>query len=112
MRKFTLLAALSLALTAGTADARKTYSGTEAAALRCAAILSVVPTAASKVGLISQKDVSLFHLMSGLILTKYVSGNERQKANAFKTVTQRYSSQEHVRDFQTKAKTCLRQFPI
>ena len=92
--------------------AAKVYQGKEAAALRCAAILSVIPSAAARAGEISQKDVRIFHVASAVIITRYVSGDERQRQRAFTTVMQRYTPEEHLRDFHGKAGTCLRQFPI
>jgi len=94
------------------ATAAKVYQGSEAAALRCAAILSVIPSAAARAGEISQKDVRIFHVASAVIITRYVSGDERQRQRAFTTVMQRYTAEEHLRDFHSKAGTCLRQFPI
>lgn len=107
-----ILAAAIVSLAAATGAQAKVYSGSEAAALRCAAILSVVPSAAARAGVISQSDVRIFHVASGLILARYVSGNGTQKSKALQTVMQRYSAVQHISDFRNKSKTCLSQFPI
>ena len=104
--------ALVVLLPGTPAWAAKTYSGEEAAALRCAAILSMVPTAMNRMGLMSRQNLSVFHAASGIILTRYVSGTQRQKLKARETVIGRRDASEHVKDFQTRAKTCIRQFPL
>ena len=107
-----LSAALAITLVAGAAEARKTYSGQEAAALRCAAILSLVPSAMARAGMIPQSEVRMFHTASSLILARYVTGTQDQKLKALRAVMGRKDAEANIRDFQTKAKTCLRQFPL
>ncbi|MFK7877217.1 MAG: hypothetical protein AB8B71_15790 [Paracoccaceae bacterium] len=103
--------ALGLCL-AGPATANKVYQGREAAALRCAAILSVVPSAAARAGYLQQDQVRAFHIVSTMIMTRYVSGDPQQKGQAFNTVMQRYTFNEHIRDFRTKSSACMKQFPV
>ena len=111
MKRLVGAAVLATMCWAGLGQA-KTYEGSEAAALRCAAILSVVPSAAAQAGIIPPKEVQVFHIASALIMTRYVSGNPRQKQKALAKVMQRYTVNQHINDFRTKARTCLRQFPF
>jgi len=111
MKKLLLAAAFAVSF-APAAEARKVYSGSEAAALRCAAIMVVVPSALYNRGMISRNQVTVFQLASTAILTRYVGGNERQKLKALQTMAQRRDGRAHIKDFQENAKVCLRQFPL
>lgn len=110
--KHLLAAAALCVMTSAPVQAKQVYAGSEAAALRCAAILVVVPSALYNNGYISRRQVTVFQLASTAILTRYVGGNERQKLKAFDTMTKRRDASAHIKDFQVNAKTCLRQFPI
>ena len=110
--KHLLAAAAFSVLATAPVQAKQVYAGSEAAALRCAAILVVVPSALFNNGYISRRQVTVFQLASTAILTRYVSGNERQKLKALETMAKRRDAGAHIKDFQTNAKTCLSQFPI
>ena len=112
MKKMVFVIAVSAVLAATPAMASKRYEGQEAVAIRCAVILAVVPTALAEQRVISRENAAIMQLMSASILRQHVSGSERQKMSAFRTLMRRTDPQKHVRDFQTRSKTCLRQFPI
>jgi hypothetical protein len=100
------------ALALGQGGAAKTYSGSEAAALRCAHTISSTAIAMHSLGLIEPelKDALIFGSVS--ILTQYVSGTEAEKVAAMRIMSERRNTQEAAADFREIAKRCARQFPL
>lgn len=91
---------------------QKTYSGEEAAALRCANTLAFTAVALESSGGISslEKDVMLDITVG--ILAQHVSGTWRQKKAALRVVRDRRDVLETLDDFTRFANQCLVQFPI
>lgn len=90
----------------------KTYSGSEAAALRCAHTISATAIAMHGMGLIEDdlKDALMFGSVS--ILTQYVTGTEAEKVAAMRVMSERRNTQQSAEDFRDIAKRCAVQFPI
>jgi hypothetical protein len=108
LRRLALIAAV---LTAQGASA-KTYTGSEAAALRCAHTISATAVTMHRFGLIETrlKDALMFGSVS--ILTQYVSGTQQEKVAAMRIMSERRTLVESTEDFREIAARCARQFPI
>ncbi|WP_370400912.1 hypothetical protein [Sulfitobacter sp. JB4-11] len=111
MRKACLAGAVVLAL-AGSALAQRTYEGREAAALRCANLLSITAVFLFEAEQISplERDVMLFATVA--ILERHVSGTRAEKQRALAVVRERRDVPETLDDYQRNARRCLKQFPI
>ena len=102
-----------LCLLASTAAAQgRTYSGEEAAALRCANTMALTAVALSDTGLLDAKEKEVMLQITVLILERHVSGTWRQKKAALEVVRDRRNVGETLDDFQRLAERCLKQFPI
>lgn len=90
----------------------KTYSGSEAAALRCAHTISATAVAMEKMGLIETELMDALIFGSVSILTQYVSGTEAEKVAAMRIMAERRSTKESAEDFREIARRCAVQFPL
>ncbi|WP_299678842.1 hypothetical protein [uncultured Roseobacter sp.] len=107
------LCALVLVLSAGPVLAgQKTYSGEEAAALRCANTLAFTAVALESSGGISSLEKDVMLDITVRILAEHVSGTWRQKKDALRVVRDRRDVLETLDDFRRFANQCLLQFPI
>ncbi|WP_298842470.1 hypothetical protein [uncultured Roseobacter sp.] len=107
-----LAALLWLPAVAGPGWAQKTYSGSEAAALRCANTLALTAIALSDTGRMGEAEKDVMLGITVLILERHVTGTWAQKKAALAVVRDRRDTLETLRDFERYAETCLAQFPI
>lgn len=107
------LVALTLALPMGAAQsAEKIYSGSEAAALRCANIVALTGVALNGAGRLGALEKEVMLGISFLMLEGHVSGTWAQKKAALEVVRDRRGVVETLEDFEKLAEQCLRDFPI
>ena len=111
MRLFQI-ATVALLASGGAAQAARTYSGEEAAALRCANTLALTAVALKSEALISQAEKEVMLGVTFLILERHVSGTWNQKKAALEIMRDRRSLPDTLTDYQKNAAQCLRQFPI
>lgn len=90
----------------------KTYSGEEAAALRCANTLALTAVTLAQNGLIKDIEKEVLLQITVMILDRHVSGRWWQKKAALAVVRDRRDVDETLEDYQRYAQQCLRQFPI
>lgn len=91
---------------------QKTYSGQEAAALRCANTLAFTAVALEDAGRLGEAEKEVMLGITVLILERHVSGTWQQKKAALEVVRDRRDVIETLDDFENLAQRCLRQFPI
>jgi hypothetical protein len=96
---------------AATAE-QKTYTGQEAAALRCANTLAFTAVALEDAGRLGTAEKEVMLSITVLILERHVSGTWQQKKAALEIVRDRRDVIETLDDFENLAQRCLRQFPI
>ncbi|WP_300031605.1 hypothetical protein [uncultured Roseobacter sp.] len=108
-----LIAAVFLLSTAGASGAgEKVYSGSEAAALRCANTLAFTAMALSDTGRMPEAEKQVMLGITVLILERHVSGTWAQKKSALAQVRDRRDVEQTLQDFERYAERCLLQFPI
>jgi hypothetical protein len=90
----------------------KVYEGSEAAALRCANVMALTAVALEDAGRIGEIEKEVMLGISFLILEGHVSGSWPQKKAALEVVRDRRGVEETLKDFESMAERCLRQFPI
>lgn len=103
---------VAFAFAAPAAAGTRTYSGEEAAALRCADMMALTSVALAETGMISEQEKTAILQISVLILVRHVSGSWEQKKAALEVVRDRRNLIETVQDYQRFAAQCLEQFPI
>ena len=107
-----IYALVFLALTAGGAQAARTYAGEEAAALRCANTLAMTAVTLHSEALISEQEKEVMFGVTFLILERHVSGSWKQKKAALEVMRDRRNLEDTLQDYRDYAAQCLRQFPI
>ncbi|TMM55629.1 hypothetical protein FDT80_05600 [Sulfitobacter sabulilitoris] len=90
----------------------RTYTGSEAAALRCANTLAYTASALEAAGRMRPVDKEIMLAITVLILERHVSGTWPQKKAALKIVRDRRDLEQTFADFERYAAQCLVQFPI
>lgn len=89
-----------------------TFSGTEAAALRCSNTLALTAIALNGAELIGTEEKDVLLGVSLRILERHVSGTWAQKKAALAVMRDRRSVPDTLEDYRRNAGKCLRQFPI
>ncbi|WP_299965801.1 hypothetical protein [uncultured Roseobacter sp.] len=107
-----LFAGLTLLWCGAAAAGQKTYSGDEAAALRCANTVAFTAIVLASTDRIGRFERNVMLGISANILTEYVSGTRGQKKRALAQIRDRRSVLETLSDFQRLAERCLRRFPL
>jgi len=111
------LTALALAMagltgTSAAAQDQITFSGQEAAALKCAHMFTFTSVTMYQAGYIARRHSDMMLTWSYVILNRYVSGTMDQRLAAMEIIGQRHGFQGTLEDFSTEAETCVRQFPV
>jgi hypothetical protein len=101
-----------LLLPLAAAAEQKSYTGQEAAALRCANTLAFTAVALEDAGRLGAAEKEVMLSITVLILERHVSGTWQQKKAALEIVRDRRDVIETLDDFENLAQRCLRQFPI
>ncbi|MGC3936505.1 hypothetical protein ACOTTU_01740 [Roseobacter sp. EG26] len=113
MRRALLSGLTVLSVGAGAVSAeQRTYSGQEAAALRCANTLAFTAVALESSGRLGEAEKEIMLDITVRILDRHVSGTWRQKKEALRIVRDRRDVIETFEDFERYANQCLVQFPI
>lgn len=108
MRVF-LCAAL---ICAGPALAARTFSGEEAAALRCANMLAYTAVTMARADMIGNDEKEVMLGITVLILERHVSGTRAEKKAAMAVMRDRRDIDQTLDDYRDNAAKCLVQFPI
>lgn len=96
----------------GPALAARTYSGEEAAALRCANTLAYTAVTLARADMIGSDEKEVMLGITVLILERHVSGTRAQKKAAMKVMRDRRDITQTLTDYRQNAAKCLVQFPI
>lgn len=104
--------AIAILCCASAAQAKRVYSGDEAAALRCANALALTAVALGRTGQLSKVESDVMLGVSVMMLDRHVSGTWPQKRAALKVMKARRSVVDTLDDFQRNSQSCLRRFPI
>jgi hypothetical protein len=94
------------------ATAERTFSGSEAAALRCSNTLALTAIALNRAELIGVQEKDVMLDVTLRILERHVSGTWQQKKAALAVMRDRRSVPDTLNDYRRNATKCLRQFPI
>ena len=97
---------------AGPVAAQRTFSGKEAAALRCSNTLALTAVALNRAELIGVAEKNALLGVSLRILQRHVTGTWGQKKAALAVVRDRRSVPDTLEDYQRNADKFFRQFPI
>lgn len=97
---------------AGPALAARTFSGEEAAALRCANMLAYTAVTMARANMIGDDEKEVMLGITVLILERHVSGTRAEKKAAMAIMRDRRDIDETLSDYRKNAAMCLVQFPI
>jgi hypothetical protein len=109
IRRLALCAALACASPAAIA---RTFTGEEAAALRCANMMAYTAVTMARADMIGQGEKNVMLGITVLILERHVSGTRTQKKAAMAQMRDRRDLTETLTDYRRNAAKCLIQFPI
>lgn len=105
--------ALCMALIcAGPALAARTFSGEEAAALRCANMMAYTAVTLARAEMIGEDEMNVMLGVTVLILERHVSGTRAEKKAGLEIMRDRRDIEATLADYRRNAAKCLVQFPI
>ncbi len=107
-----LLAFFAALICSGPAVAARTYSGEEAAALRCANMLAYTAVTLARADMIGPEEKDVMLGVTVLILERHVSGTRAEKKAAMAVMRDRRDITTTLADYRDNAAKCLVQFPI
>jgi len=96
----------------GSVASARTYSGEEAAALRCANMMAYTAVTLARADLIGDYEKNVMLEITVLILEQHVSGTRSEKKAAMGVMRDRRDLEVTLLDYQENAAKCLVQFPI
>jgi len=106
------LALIAALLCAGAAVSARTFTGEEAAALRCANMMAYTAVTMARADMIGEGEKNVMLGITVLILERHVSGTRSEKKAAMAVMRDRRDIDETLTDYRHNAAKCLTQFPI